>query len=192
MDEINARKAALRAQAKLRRTAMSADERAAKSAAMCALALALPAAGKTARVLCYLSLPQEPDTRAIVRAALARGKALYVPRVLPERGLAFHRIFAEDEAAPGAFGIREPPADAPLFAGGDALCFVPGLCFDAGGCRVGYGGGYYDRFLAAFAGIAAGLCFEADLAPSLPRTQTDRAVGIVVTEKRAIYGNGAV
>ena len=66
---------------------------------------------------------------------------------------------------------------------GKTLCVVPGFSFDKEGFRLGYGGGYYDRFLSTFNGFSAGLCLSAFISEKLPRDGFDIAVNAVITEE---------
>lgn len=73
------------------------------------------------------------------------------------------------------------------------LCIVPGLCFDAEGYRLGYGKGYYDRFLSAFRGVTVGICYTACTQWRLPHGRYDRQIQLLITEKyiRRTYTRGA-
>lgn len=64
----------------------------------------------------------------------------------------------------------------------DVLCIVPGLCFDKNGSRIGYGGGYYDRFLKDFCGVVMGLCYDECFLESIPRDEHDISVDLILTE----------
>ena len=64
----------------------------------------------------------------------------------------------------------------------DILCIVPGLCFDKNGSRIGYGGGYYDRFLKDFCGVVMGLCYDECFLESIPRDEHDISVDLILTE----------
>jgi 5-formyltetrahydrofolate cyclo-ligase len=139
-------------------------------------------------VLLFISLKNEIDTRTIREAAFAAGKKVFAPRIgrfpderdtrktLPGGDLVFHRIFPPGTKGgalrEGPFAIREPfPAPETRLGSGDfpALILVPGLAFDRQGGRLGRGGGYYDRFLAALdAGKTSAL--PEDAAPPLPYT----------------------
>ncbi|MDE5893664.1 MAG: hypothetical protein K2H45_12145 [Acetatifactor sp.] len=122
-------------------------------------------------LLCYVSYGSELDTRELIGEALRQGKQVYVPRVRENRRMDFFRIGALEELQPGFHGILEPPESAPIYmqsqskAGeddravpgsvnpsrqeGQVLMLMPGVAFDLLGNRLGYGGGYYDRYLAA-------------------------------------------
>ncbi len=64
----------------------------------------------------------------------------------------------------------------------DVLCIVPGLCFDKNGSRIGYGGGYYDRFLKDLCGVVMGLCYDECFLESIPRDEHDISVDLILTE----------
>ena len=87
----------------------------------------------------------------------------------------------------GLYGVLEPDPSRsrPALSGGNALCIVPGLGFDSKGYRLGYGKGYYDRFLSGFHGITVGLCYSACTKWMLPHGYYDRPVDILITEKYA-------
>ena len=85
----------------------------------------------------------------------------------------------------GAYNIPEPPADAPLCVpDAHTLCILPGLSFDLEGNRLGYGKGYYDRYMVRFTGVSAGICYSNELKPFLYHGRYDRHVDVVVTDKR--------
>ena len=92
-----------------------------------------------------------------------------------------------EELESGSFGVREPSLAAPQYnmdLDGQALCLVPGLCFDNKGYRLGYGKGYYDRFLARFRGVTLGLCYNDFLQDCLPVGDYDLPVQQIATEDR--------
>ena len=138
-------------------------------------------------LLTYVSTPIEVDTRALIRQALADGKKVAVPRCVPQtRDMEFYQITSLEELVPGAFGVLEPePAAQNLVqAPARALCVVPAFCYDREGFRLGYGKGYYDRFLFRYEGHLIGLCYDNCITGRLPHGRYDRCVSLVVTERR--------
>lgn len=148
--------------------------------------LALPEYAKSGIVFTYVSKPIEVDTIALIEAALANRKRVAVPRCLMETyQMEFYEICSAKDLESGSFGVLEPiPSKGRLvtdFSGG--LCIVPGLSFDAQGYRLGYGKGYYDRFLAEYGGVTVGLCYSGCVQWNLPHGYYDRPVDILITEK---------
>lgn len=176
-------KAALRGELLARRDAVPQREE--KSRAVGDGVLALPAYQKARQVLLYLSKGSEVDTWKVFARALAEGKEVYAPRCLDGEGtMGFFQVTSPQELLQGRFGLWEPDPRrcAPWRRREGALCLVPGIAFDRQGYRLGYGKGYYDRFLAGFSGTAAGLCFRELALERLPRGPQDRRVDVLVTE----------
>lgn len=149
---------------------------------------AFPLFAEAPLVLAYVSRGAEVGTRALIARLLAAGRRVAVPRTdLAAHALSFHEIRSFDELAPGAMGILEPAAEAPRLDGPAPLvgsvCLVPGLVFDGAGHRVGYGGGYYDRFLAFYPGHKIGLARTTMLSSNpLPTDGHDVPVDFIATE----------
>ncbi len=137
-------------------------------------------------LLIYMSTPIEVDTVEIIKNAWADGKQVAVPRCIDgTRDMEFHFITDFDCVSPGTFSVLEPSPDLPVvtdFSG--CLMIVPGMRFDMKGYRIGYGKGYYDRYMVRFTGISAGICYSDELKPFMYHGRYDRAVNIVVTDKR--------
>ncbi|MGI6254006.1 MAG: 5-formyltetrahydrofolate cyclo-ligase [Acutalibacter sp.] len=179
-------KSALRKELAARRNAL--PDRAAKSRAIQDHVRALPGYLRAEKLLLYLSMGSEVDTWGIFQSALSCGKAVYAPRCLDGEGhMAFYRVKSREELKQGRFGLWEPDPTvcAPLTGTDGALCLVPGLAFDEAGFRLGYGKGYYDRFLANHPVETVGLCYGELLLPQLPREALDRRVSWLVTEAGA-------
>lgn len=135
-------------------------------------------------VFCFVSLPGEIDTAPLIDDALSSGKRLCVPLCTAPGQMELHQIHGRDELAPGTMGILEPSPDAPLVSPGEVfLSIVPCAACSADGLRLGKGGGYYDRFLAGFRGIAATLSYERLLRDDIPMGVHDVPVPLVVTER---------
>lgn len=145
---------------------------------------------KSDKILIYVSYGDELDTGPLIRQALRAGKSVYVPRCSAGRSgeMWFYRITdPQRDLSPGMYGIPEPGPDAQAYEGGGGLCVVPGLAFTAEGYRLGYGGGYYDRFLPDFTGAAVGYCFNEQMAERIPCERWDIPLDGVVTPDR-LYG----
>ena len=176
-------KTALRRELSARRNAL--PDREAKSRAIQAQVLSLAAYRQAEQVLLYLSVGSEVDTWGLLDSALEDGKAVYAPVCLDGEGrMAFYRVRSRREWKRGRFGLWEPDPEVcpPLEREEGALCLVPGLAFDRAGYRLGYGKGYYDRFLAAHRMETAGLCYGELLVSQLPHHALDRRVDWLVTE----------
>lgn len=134
----------------------------------------------------FVSSQIEVDTVEIIKKALADGKQIAVPKCTDKSGLMdFYYITSLDSLKKGAFSILEPDTEAcekveDLEQG---LCIVPGLCFDFQGYRIGFGKGYYDRFLQKFSGTTVGICYSKCIEKELPKGAFDKSVDIIVTEK---------
>lgn len=148
--------------------------------------LALPEVAGARRVFTCLSFGVEIDTWRIVESLLLAGKEIYVPRV--ERGdprLHVHRYPCPLRTL--SFGLRQPERDAPEVSPAEIdglldVALVLGLAFDRRGYRLGYGGGYFDRFLPGRPFPAIGLAYGLQLLPELPTEAHDVAMSLVVTE----------
>ena len=136
-------------------------------------------------------MEQEPETGRLVQALTARGKRVGLPRMLPEHRM---EVRLYDPAIPlrcVSFGIQEPGEDCPLIAREEIdLILVPAVCYDRRGYRLGFGGGYYDRWLAGFSGVRVGLCRGRVLQEALPREDHDLPVDLVVTETECLSPGG--
>lgn len=150
-------KQALRRELIALRKAMSAEDK--KAADEDIFGQVRPLLDKASAVFTYASTDIEVDTRRIIEYCLKRG----IPTALPVSGeseLAFYCIKSADELKPGKFNIDEPPTILPATADEKTLCVVPALCADGDGARLGYGKGYYDRFLSGFRGVSVILCYK--------------------------------
>lgn len=115
---------------------------------------------KAGAVFTYASTDIEVDTRRLIAYCLDRK----IPVALPVSGdteLSFYYITDVSELKKGRFGIDEPPRNMPAVADKHTLCVVPALCADGEGLRLGYGRGYYDRFLSGFTGCSVIVCYNA-------------------------------
>jgi len=184
-------KLSLRRQVLARRDALAAEVRASASAAISARILALAEFASAQFVLLTFPFGSEWDTRALVRAALAAGRTVAVPRVdARARMLRLHAVADPGrEVVAGYRGVPEPLPDCPEVRN-EAIDFVvvPGVAFDPHGRRLGYGGGYYDRLLPLLSPRSARVAgaFELQLVDRVPAAPHDIAVDTIVTESRTV------
>lgn len=185
LGDIVAEKARLRREVLARRDALPADYRRAASEAICAQIIALPPFAAAATVAAFYPMATEVNIRPLITAAIAAGKTLALPRVAAARQLSFHRYSGDsDELQQGYAGIFEPSARAPLVAiSAFDFILVPAAAADARGARLGYGGGFYDRALAAAAAATACIpLFRCQIVEKVPRENHDICATMTVTE----------
>ena len=142
-------------------------------------------------VLCYMALPEEIDTAAIIAYSLSHGKTVAVPYCLDRNGnMDFYVIGSFSDLQTGTFGVPEPDITKAhkVTDFSHSVCLVPGIAFDERGHRLGYGKGYYDRFLKKYSSISIGLCYNSLIQKELPIDGNDIPVNLVITENRIIGG----
>ena len=135
-------------------------------------------------LLLYAPIGTEINLLPLARAAQMQGKRIAFPRCdTATNTLRFYYLQPNARLCAGAYGIPEPPADAPLCQPTErSVCIVPALTFDLSGSRLGYGKGYYDRFLSQFPGIAIGAVYSSLLVRRVPTEPHDLPVSFVFTE----------
>lgn len=137
-------------------------------------------------VFTYVSKEIEVDTLKFIEKCWEDGKKVAVPACNSEnRSMHFYFINSFDDLEKATFGLLEPIRDkcelVTDFSKG--LCVVPGFCFDYKGYRLGYGYGYYDRFLQNFGGTTLGICYSNCIIPQLPHGKFDKHVDILLNDK---------
>lgn len=140
-------------------------------------------------VFCYVSLKDEVSTDLIIKSALFYGKQVAVPCCKDDKGnMEFYLINSLSDLKIGSFGIREPDIDKCIMLNDfdNSVCIVPAVCFDKHGNRLGYGKGYYDRFLNLFTSCSIGLCYNDFVLDEIPVDDFDKQVDYIITEKGII------
>lgn len=175
----------LRIEYRTARAKISNDEKQKKDFEITQALLINDAYTKAQEVLCYVSTGDEIDTRGIILDALRRGKKVFVPKCTEQKGvMKFYKINSFDDLSTGKYGIPEPintADDNEWQRGNDAsVCIVPTLCCDRFGNRLGYGGGYYDRFLNDFNGKTVCLCYSQFSQADIPLEEHDVPCDIVI------------
>lgn len=181
----------LRTQAMERRRALPAALRAQHDAAILRFLTESALFQGSRGLFVFVSMEDEVDTRPIIDAALAAGKKVYVP-FLPKgtKEMLAVPLKTLQDLVPGAYGIptakeaQEAEDAHTLTPAHIDLCLTPGLLFDRNGYRIGYGGGYYDRFLAAHPdSVCIGLCYQMQLSETpLPVDPWDKPLPYLLNE----------
>ena len=188
MTPIKREKDAIRKECSTKRDEIELSERQQRSEKICKLATSLVSFRHADIILLYAPIKSEIDVMPIFKEALEKGKRVAFPRCnVEERTMKFHFVTSEDDLTPCAYGIREPREDLEVYdpqsTQGVAVCYVPGLAFDAYGYRLGYGKGYYDKFMNKFTGCTIGLVYSEFITNALPKGHFDRHCDIMLTEK---------
>ncbi len=173
-------KNSLRQQMRERKRAMTADQIEAASLRLGELLRNHPLYIHANTVYGYLPFNQEVRTAPILRQALTDGKRIAVPKIFGDH---MQFLYLEDLSTveKGYAGIPEPIGNEPIAQDRQALVLVPGLAFDSRGYRVGYGKGFYDRFLAQEPEHPTiGLCFGFQMVKSLDNEEFDVPVDVVL------------
>lgn len=135
-------------------------------------------------VFTYVSTEIEVDTRRLIAYCLERGIPVAAP-VSGDTELTFYYISRSEDLIPGRFGILEPKRNQIAASNERTLCVVPALCADCDGFRLGYGRGYYDRFLSDFRGTSVILCYEL-FRQNVPREPHDIGADLTIFNRNPI------
>jgi 5-formyltetrahydrofolate cyclo-ligase len=157
------------------------------SLVICAWIESWPVFQRSAVILAYMPIPGEVDLTPLFERQPQKHWGL--PRIIPEDNhrMVFHP-YEPGRLIRHPFGMAEPASDLPVIPPGEVeLALVPGLAFDRLGRRLGYGGGYFDRFLRDFTGVSLGVIFQALLLDQLPCLEHDVPVQWIVTEAGLLH-----
>lgn len=178
----------MRQEIKEQRKNLTCDERERCDSKICERLRQLWLYRESQTVFTYVSLADETDTKKFIERALEDGKRVVVPRCIKgTRNMEFCLINSLNDLEEGAFGVLEPKVECEVYKDySDGFCIVPALAFDRKGYRLGYGKGYYDRFLADFCGKTVGICYNRFVVPEIPRGKYDKSVDLIITEKKVI------
>lgn len=134
-------------------------------------------------IFAYWSTEDEIDTHHIIADALRQGKRVCVPKCMSGHRMEARQIMSETDLTEETFGIPEPGAHCPLIPPEEIeLCLVPALACDASGARLGYGGGFYDRFLPQTPAYRMALCAQDRMLEEVPVQEHDIRCHCIVTE----------
>ena len=190
MPSVVEEKARLRALCKQMRMDVTPEEKRAWDAALCDVIRSHEAFRLADLVLCFAPVRGEPDLTSLFETARKNGIPLAFPRTTG-RNMTFHIVRDMSELSLGRFGIPTPDENAPVaMTTKRTLCIMPGLAATKQGDRLGYGGGFYDRFLANFDGISIFPIYERLILPSLPCEECDYKPDFILCEKGEAYKHG--
>lgn len=177
----------LRTKLRKQRGALPEEARRARSERIAQAVLALPEWRDARTVASFRPMRKEVDVGALAEAARAQGKRLALPRVdRRSDALVFSVVDGTTSLETSPFGVEEPSPDSPPLDPAEIdLVVVPALAFDERGFRLGYGKGYYDRFLAGIRAATVGVAYDFEMLAELPTMEWDVAVRIIVTDARA-------
>lgn len=139
-------------------------------------------------ILVYMARPNEIATSMIIHAAFANNKIVGMPVCFDEGRMEFRRVYSLSQLSPGRYGIPEPGDDcAVIIPDEKTLCVCPCLCCDMEGSRLGWGGGYYDRYLDGFKGTKVALCYSDSVIPSIQGEAFDIKMNVIHTDSFSRY-----
>ena len=190
MDDLIAeQKIQLRKECRAIRKGLGEEKRVQASLAVCERLSAWTIFTQSQIILTYMPIKSEVDLTPLLERFPQ--KRWVLPRIRPEENhrMDFH-LYDAAHLIQHPFGMMEPAPDSPILAAEEIeLTLVPGLAYDRRGYRLGYGGGYYDRFLSCFRGLSAGIVFHDLLMDSIPHGGHDVPVQWIVTEDALIAAN---
>lgn len=139
-------------------------------------------------LLAFLSFGTEIDLTSIRQRARKEGLRICLPKIFPGRQMEFYQVEDEKALIRHPFGMLEPDGTGTaIVPDGRDLCLVPGLAFTQQGERLGYGGGYYDRYLARFEDLAtAAPCFLEQVIGRIPCQKNDRPIDYLILPDRIV------
>ena len=183
-------KADLRQEFKKRRKQLSAAERKRQNKEISKCLFALLSSLNASALFVYVSYGCEVDTLQIINTAFTMGLKVATPRCNPKTStMQFFEIASMNDLACGFRNILEPAPYIvdPFKSNNNSVCIVPGVAFNVSGTRIGYGGGYYDRFLASFKGKTVGLAYDCQVSKQpLPTEQHDQKLNYLITPHGAL------
>jgi len=181
-------KAQQRKSALEKRSAYTEQQRAEMSTAICEKIVSSYAFRFSDTILMYSAVRCEADICSVFHAAVKAGKKVYFPKTYGKGKMLFFRVKELSELECGRFQLPEPSEENEEFCEENAkrvLCLVPAAAFDKRGYRIGYGGGYYDRFIKKGETIFAGVAFDDLLCDEVAFDKRhDKKVDMIFTEKR--------
>lgn len=167
----------LRSELIIQRKTMSDNEVITKSSLICNKILNSKCYKESSVVYCYFAVNNEVNLNLLITHALNNGKIIALPKV-EGKDIKFYEIKSFEDLKPGYYNIPEPVTD--IEAPKADLIIVPGVAFSKEGARLGYGGGFYDRFLADNQIYSIGVGYDFQLKDNVPTEEFDRILNEIV------------
>lgn len=190
MNSVTIKKQSMREECLAARKALTAHKRSEFDGCITQKLLTTSEYEKASTVLTYVSVSSEVSTRQFIKQSLSDGKTVAVPRCLSQHRLEFVAVTSLEQLLPAPFNLLEPPKELPALTEDTieaSICIVPALLVDIKGYRLGYGAGFYDRFLSTYPGKKICLAYHSNLSKVvLPHTEFDVPVDMVITESNVL------
>jgi len=188
MAELKKLKKELRDQHLSKRNLMSLEEVNSKSASICQLIINSEDFKRADQLFCFYPLGKEVDILPIVLEGFEQGKIICFPKVMDKKTIRFYKVNTLDDFELGKFNVMEPITTLEIKPSINDLMIVPGLVFDKSNGRIGYGGGYYDRYIQAAMTInpeftTFGVCYKWQLIEDLPKADYDQELYRIIYEQ---------
>jgi len=170
-----------------KRKEMSAEKYQQKSEIICQKLFALSQIQDAETIHVYFPINQEVDIRPLIEELWKAGKKVVMPRAdFKTKEMENYYVISFGQLEETRFGLHEPRVMSPLHLGSPEVILVPGVAFSLKHYRLGYGGGFYDRFLGKIDSFKIGIAFEMQIAANLPVEDHDQQLDLIVTETREI------
>lgn len=173
----------IRSELRAKRRALTAEEQNVMSVKITEQLISLPCIMQAETVMIYMSAFKEPSTAEIAEYLKSSQKKIVVP-ISNTQDYTITPVYLSGALSAGAYGIPEPTLCKPADIKAIDVALIPGIGFDLSGSRIGFGKGYYDRFLAEFTGLKIGICYDFQMLADIPTSEHDVKMDLIITEKR--------
>lgn len=191
MNNIERRKKSLRKTHLQKRNLMNIEDIRYKSQKICDTIINSLEFLEAEQIFCYYPLGSEVNILSLFEACKSTGKVICFPKVLNKTTMKFYEVNSLNEFTPGHFNVMEPTGNMEVLPSNNDLMIVPGLVYDKENARIGYGGGFYDRYIQNALNVAQnfrtfGVCYNWQIIDSLPSNEYDQKLFCIITERNEL------